>query len=109
MSSLLESWDTIVVAISSFRGSEKLKFDKICDIVLRESIRKREIGDSSSGSLSVDQRGRSKSKGPNNRAIKIKEPGKISKQTKCKVLELWRKKSLLSRMYKDEAKSQIRG
>ena len=40
MSSLPESWYTIVAAISSFRGSEKLKFDEIRDVILRESIRK---------------------------------------------------------------------
>ena len=40
MSSLPESWDTVVVAISSSRGSEKLKFDEIRDVVLRKSIRK---------------------------------------------------------------------
>ena len=46
MSSLPESWDTIVAVISSSRGSEKLKFDEIHDVVLSESIRKREMGDS---------------------------------------------------------------
>ena len=40
MSSLAESWDTVVAAISSSRGSEKLKFDEIHDVVLSESIRK---------------------------------------------------------------------
>ena len=40
MSSLPESWDIVVAAISSSRGSEKLKFDEICDVVLSESIRK---------------------------------------------------------------------
>ena len=40
MSSLPESWDTVVTAISSSGGSEKLKFDEICDVVLSESIRK---------------------------------------------------------------------
>ena len=40
MSSLPESWDTVVAAISSSRGSEKLKFDEIRDVVLSESIRK---------------------------------------------------------------------
>ena len=40
MSSLLESWDTVVSEISSSRGYEKLKFDEICDVVLRESISK---------------------------------------------------------------------
>ena len=40
MSSLPESWDTVVAAISSSLGSQKLKFDEIRDVVLRESIRK---------------------------------------------------------------------
>ena len=66
MSSLPESWDPVVAAISSFRGSDKLKFDEIRDVVLSKSICKREIGNSSGSALSVDQRGRSKSKGPNN-------------------------------------------
>ena len=51
MSSLLELWDTVVTAISSSRGSDKLKFDEIRDVVLNESIRKREIGYSSSSAL----------------------------------------------------------
>ena len=40
MSSLPESWDTVVAAISSSCGSEKLKYDEICDVVLSENIRK---------------------------------------------------------------------
>ena len=40
MSSLPESWDTVVAAISSSLGSQKLKFDEIRDVVLSESIRK---------------------------------------------------------------------
>ena len=40
-----ESWDTVVAAINSSRGSEKLKFDEIRDVVLIESIRKRDVGD----------------------------------------------------------------
>ena len=39
-SSLPESCDTVVAAISSSRGSDKLKFDEIRNIVLNESIRK---------------------------------------------------------------------
>ena len=65
MSSLPESWDTVVAAISSSRGSDKLKFDEIRDVVLSESIRKRETENSSSSALSVDQRGRSKPNSPN--------------------------------------------
>ena len=64
MSSLSESWDTVVAAISSSRGSDKLKFDEIRDVVLSKSIRKRKIEDSSGSALSVDRRGRSKSKSP---------------------------------------------
>ena len=56
MSSLPESWDTIVAAISSSQGSDKLKFDEIRDVV-RKSIRKREIENSSSSALSVDHDG----------------------------------------------------
>ena len=82
MSILPESWDTVVAAISSSRGSDKLKFDEIRDIVLSESIRKREIGDSSDNSLIVDRRGRSKSKGPNNERSKSRNRGKSPNKPK---------------------------
>ena len=62
MLSLPKSLDTVVAAISSSRGSEKLKFDKIRDVVLSESIHKREVGDSSGSALNVDQSGRRKKK-----------------------------------------------
>ena len=65
MSSLPESWDTVVAAIRSSRGSKKLKFHEIGDVVLSESIRKRELGDSSGSALSVNRRWRSKTKGQN--------------------------------------------
>ena len=65
MSSLPDSWDTVDAASSSSRGSEKLMFNEICDVVLSESICKREVGDSSGSALNVDQRGRSKTKGQN--------------------------------------------
>ena len=58
MSSLSESWDTVVAAISSSRGFDKLKFDEIRDVVLSKSIHKREIENSSGSALSVDQQGR---------------------------------------------------
>ena len=57
MSSLPEFWDTVVAAISSSRGSEKLKFDEIRDVVISENIRKREVGDLSGIALNIDQRG----------------------------------------------------
>ena len=54
VSSLLESWDTVVAATSNSCGSEKLMFDEIHDVVLSKSIHKREGGDSSGSALSVD-------------------------------------------------------
>ena len=72
MSSLPESWDTVVAAISSSRGSDKLNFGEIRDVVLSESIRKRETGDSSGNALNVDRRRRSKPKGPNKGRSKSK-------------------------------------
>ena len=60
MLSLPESRDTVVAAISSSRGSEKLKFCEIRDVVLSESIRKREVGDLLDSALIVDKMGRSK-------------------------------------------------
>ena len=65
MSSLPESWNTVVAEISSSRGSEKQKFDEIRDVVLNKSICKREVRDSSGSALNIDQRGRSKMKGQN--------------------------------------------
>ena len=63
MSSLPESWYTVVAAINSSRGSDKLKFDEIRNV--SRSIPKWEIGDSPGNALSVDQRERSKSNSSN--------------------------------------------
>ena len=65
MSSLPKLWDTVVVTINSSQGFDKLKFYVIRDVILSKSIHKWEIWDSSGNPLSVDQRGRSKSKSPN--------------------------------------------
>ena len=65
MSSLPKSWDNVVDVISSSRGSENLKFVEICDVVRSNSIRKREVGDSSGSALSVIRRGISKTKSQN--------------------------------------------
>ena len=107
MSSLPESWDTVDAAISSSRGSEKLKFDEICDVVLSESIHKREVGDSSGSALSVDRRGRSKTKAKSTWSIKIKESRKITEQIKRDLLELWRKKALSDEKYKAKKDTEL--
>ena len=70
--------------INNSRGYEKLKFDEVRDVVLSESIRKREIGNSHGIVLSVDQRGRSKSKSPNNGRSKSKNQGKSPNKSNVK-------------------------
>ena len=110
MSSLRESWDTVVTAISSSGGSEKLKFDEIRDVVLSESIHKREVGDLSGSALSVDRRGRSKTKGQNQHGLsKSKKSRRILQQIKRDLLELWRKKAFSDELYKakEETESEI--
>ena len=107
MSSLPESWDTVVAAISSSRGSEKLKFDEIRDVVLSKSIYKRELGYSSGSALSVDRRGTSKTKGQDQHGrSKSKNRGKSLNRD---LLELWRKRALSDELYKakEETESEI--
>ena len=55
-----------------------MKFDEIRDVVLSESIRKQEIGNSSGSALSVYQRGGSKPKGSNKGRSKSKNREKSS-------------------------------
>ena len=70
LSSLPESWDTIVSAVSSARGSNALKYDEIYDVILSKSIHKKDSGESSRSSLNVrgrgKQRGQSKNRGRSN-------------------------------------------
>ena len=110
MSSLPESWDTVVAAISSSRGSETLKFDEIRDIVHSESIRKREVGDSSGSALRVDRRGRSKTKGKNQHVrSKSKNQGKSLNRSNVTCGNCGEKRSLSDELYKakEETESEI--
>uniref|UniRef100_A0A803MU96 CCHC-type domain-containing protein n=1 Tax=Chenopodium quinoa TaxID=63459 RepID=A0A803MU96_CHEQI len=59
LSSLPDSWNATVTAVSSSSGNNKLKFDDVRDLVLSEEIRRRESGESSSSSvLHTESRGR---------------------------------------------------
>ena len=88
MSSLPKSWDTVVAAISSSRGSEKLKFDEIRDAFLSKSIHKREVEDSSGSALSVGRKGRSKTKGQNQHGRSKSKNREKSLKIKRDLLEL---------------------
>lgn len=58
LSSLPDSWNATVTAVSSSSGSNKLKFDDVRDLVLSEEIRRRESGESSTSSvLHTESRG----------------------------------------------------
>ncbi|WVZ14797.1 hypothetical protein V8G54_012363 [Vigna mungo] len=64
LSSLPESWNATVTAVSSSSGSNKLKFDDVRDLILSEEIRRKESGESSTSSvLHTESRGRSSNKG----------------------------------------------
>ena len=64
LSSLPESWNATVTAVSSSSGSNKLKFDDVRDLVLSEEIRRRESGESSTSSvLHTESRGRNSTRG----------------------------------------------
>ncbi|KAL5822188.1 hypothetical protein ACOSQ3_024070 [Xanthoceras sorbifolium] len=59
LSSLPDSWNATVTAVSSSSGNNKLKFDDVRDLVLSEEIRRRESGEASSSSaLQTESRGR---------------------------------------------------
>lgn len=64
LSSLPDSWNATVTAVSSSSGSNKLKFDDVRDLVLSEEIRRRESGESSTSSvLHTESRGRNSTRG----------------------------------------------
>ncbi|KAE8684911.1 Actin-depolymerizing factor 1 [Hibiscus syriacus] len=59
LSSLPDSWNATVTAVSSSSGNNKLKFDDARDLVLSEEIRRRESGEASTSSaLHTESRGR---------------------------------------------------
>ncbi|KAL5754374.1 hypothetical protein ACOSP7_022594 [Xanthoceras sorbifolium] len=59
LSSLPDSWNATVTAVSSSSGNNKLKFDDVRDLVLSEEIRQRESSEASSSSaLHTESRGR---------------------------------------------------
>ncbi|KAE8654393.1 hypothetical protein F3Y22_tig00117048pilonHSYRG00173 [Hibiscus syriacus] len=66
LSSLPDSWNATVIAVSSSSGNSKLKFDNVRDLVLSEEIRRRESGEASTSSaLHTDSRGRTSERNSN--------------------------------------------
>ncbi|KAE8704670.1 hypothetical protein F3Y22_tig00110447pilonHSYRG00005 [Hibiscus syriacus] len=66
LSSLPDSWNATVTAVSSSSGNNKLKFDDVRDLVLSEEIRRRESGEASTSSaLHTESRGRTSERNSN--------------------------------------------
>ncbi|KAE8724015.1 65-kDa microtubule-associated protein 3 [Hibiscus syriacus] len=66
LSSLPDSWNAIVTAVSSSSGNSKLKFEDVRDLVLSEEIRRRESGEASTSSaLHTESRGRTSERNSN--------------------------------------------
>lgn len=67
LSSLPDSWETLVVTISNSAPDGVLSVDVIKESMFNEEIRRKEMGVDNSHALVVEKRGRSKSRGPKGR------------------------------------------
>lgn len=67
LSSLPDSWETLVVTISNSAPDGVLSLDVIKDSMFNEEIRRKEMGVDNSQALVVENRGRGKSRGPKGR------------------------------------------
>ncbi|KAE8686265.1 hypothetical protein F3Y22_tig00111070pilonHSYRG00067 [Hibiscus syriacus] len=73
LSSLPDSWNATVTAVSSSSRNNKLKFDDVRDLVLSEEIRHRESGEASTSSaLHMESRGRTSERNSNRGRSKSK-------------------------------------
>ena len=63
LSSLPESWETLVVSLSNSAPSGQLTLSQVKDSMFNEETKRKDLGSSSSQTLVTKNRGRSKSKG----------------------------------------------
>nr|KYP40338.1 Retrovirus-related Pol polyprotein from transposon TNT 1-94 [Cajanus cajan] len=91
LSSLPESWNATVTAVSSSSGSNKLKFDDVRDLVLSEEVRRRETGESTTSSvLHTESRGRSSTRGTGRGKSKERSKSRNHQSSnKSKTIECW--------------------
>ncbi|KAK2366240.1 putative mitochondrial protein [Trifolium repens] len=92
LSSLPESWNATVIAVSSSSGSSNLKFNDVRDLVLSEEIRRRDSGESSTSSvLHTESRGRSSARGSGRGKSKERRSKSRNRQSSngSKTIECW--------------------
>ena len=58
LSSLPDSWESTVIAVSSSSGDKKLKLNDVRDLILSEDIRRRESGRFSGSVMNTEEKGR---------------------------------------------------
>ncbi|KAL6541995.1 hypothetical protein OROGR_011481 [Orobanche gracilis] len=91
LSSLPESWNATVTAVSSSSGSNRLKFDDVRDLVLSEEIQRRESGESSSSVLHTESRGRNSMRGSGRSKSKVRRSKSKNHHSSnnSKTIECW--------------------
>ena len=62
LSSLPDSWETLVVSLSNFTSNEKLYLVQVKDRMFIKEIRRKDLGIDNSQALVTENRGRSKSR-----------------------------------------------
>lgn len=83
LSSLPDSWETLVVTISNSAPDGVLSLDMIKDRMFNEETRRKEMGVDNSHALVVENRGRSKSRGPKTHGkSKTRSKSKDGKETR---------------------------
>ena len=70
--SFLESWNSLVMAVSNYvPSSNTLKFDDVVGVILSEEMQRKITGETSGNALTMERRGRQKERGrsPENQSV----------------------------------------
>ena len=84
--SLLDSWNSFVMAVSNSSSNAKLVFDEVVRTILSEDMRRKSTGESSNAALTVETRGRPRER--RRSKSRRKSQGRSKSRGKTK-LECW--------------------